>query len=307
MSNKVKNTLLAAAGAAAAFVGGQAASADTITVKAGDTVNKLAAAYNVSAQDIVKANNLSDANLIITGQTLQITAAQAVASGLSADGQSYTVQSGDTLSKIAQATGVSVAQLQAVNGLTNENLVVVGQELSLAAAAAPQVATQTAAPAQPAAAPQTAAPVQTQQAAPAAAPKAVAQPAAPQTAAPAQTQQVAASSTVQTLLNSMNAKRASLGLAPVTLNVSLSAQAQSRANNAAANGGIPTNHFSTNGEVVANGFSAGAVIDAWYNETNMITNGTPGHRMWVANARATEVGFGVVGGIIVGVSNVGQY
>lgn len=306
MSNKVKNTLLAAAGAAAAFVGGQAASADTITVKEGDTVNKLAAAYNVSAQDIVKTNNLADANLIITGQTLQITAAEAVATGLSADGQSYTVQSGDTLSKIAQATGVSVAQLQAVNGLTDQNLVVVGQELSLAAAAAPQVETQTVAAPQEAAAP---APVQTQQTAPqeAATPVQTQQAVAPQAAAPAQTQQVAASSTVQTLLNSMNAKRASLGLAPVTLNASLSAQAQSRANNAAANGGIPTNHFSTNGEVVANGFAPSAVIDAWYNETNMITNGTPGHRMWVANARATEVGFGVVGGIIVGVSNVGQY
>ena len=142
-----------------------------------------------------------------------------------------------------------------------------------------------------------------------------------QATAPAATEQVtqvstntapqaapAASSDAQALVNSLNAKRASLGLAPVTLNASLSARAQERGENAAANGGIPTNHFSTNGEVVANGFSSGSVIDAWFNETNMSTpNGQPGHRMWVANARASSVGFGIVGGIIVGESDAGQF
>ncbi|QEA33689.1 LysM peptidoglycan-binding domain-containing protein [Leuconostoc carnosum] len=116
-----------------------------------------------------------------------------------------------------------------------------------------------------------------------------------------------ASSAAQTMLNSLNAKRASLGLGAVTLDAGLSARAQSRAVNAVANGGLPTNHFATNGEVVAIGWGAGNVIDAWYNETNMITNGTPGHRMWVANARATSVGFGIVGGTIVAESNAGQY
>ena len=139
------------------------------------------------------------------------------------------------------------------------------------------------------------------------------------TAAPAQpaarvtnvsTQQAAApvaSSAVQTILNSLNVKRAALGLAPVRLDAGLSARAQARAYNAVNNGGLPSNHFSTNGEVVAIGWSAGTVIDAWYNETNMMTNGTPGHQMWVANARASAVGFGIVGNTIVGVSDAGQY
>ena len=124
------------------------------------------------------------------------------------------------------------------------------------------------------------------------------------------TQQAAspvASSAVQTILNSLNAKRAALGLAPVRLDAGLSARAQARAYNAVNNGGLPSNHFSTNGEVVAIGWSAGTVIDAWYNETNMMTNGTPGHQMWVANARASAVGFGIVGNTIVGVSDAGQY
>ncbi|MEX0380107.1 LysM peptidoglycan-binding domain-containing protein [Leuconostoc sp. MS02] len=116
-----------------------------------------------------------------------------------------------------------------------------------------------------------------------------------------------ATTTAQTLVNSLNAKRAALGLSPVSLDSGLSARAQARAQNAVANGGLPTNHFNTNGEVVAIGWSVGEVVEAWYNETNMVTNGTPGHRMWVANARASSVGFGIVGGTIVAESNVGQY
>ncbi|WP_224155114.1 CAP domain-containing protein, partial [Leuconostoc gelidum] len=132
-------------------------------------------------------------------------------------------------------------------------------------------------------------------------------PVAPTPAPVAPTPTPVADSAAQTLVNSLNAKRASLGLAPVTLDAGLSARAQSRAQNAVANGGLPTNHFYTNGEVVASQWGIGEVIDAWYNETNMITTGKPGHRMWVANARATSVGFGIVGDTIVAESNVGQY
>ena len=133
-------------------------------------------------------------------------------------------------------------------------------------------------------------------------------PAAPAPAAPQVTQvSTAGNSAAATMLNSLNALRASLGLRPVTLDAGLSAQAQKRAVNAVANSGLPTGHFQTNGEVVAIGFGFNQVISAWYNETGMMTNGTPGHRMWVTNPRATSVGFGVVGGTIVAVSNVGQY
>lgn len=116
-----------------------------------------------------------------------------------------------------------------------------------------------------------------------------------------------ASPEVQILLNSLNAKRQSLGLNPVSLDANLSARAEARAENAVANGGLPTNHLHTNGEVVGIGWNPRDMINAWYNETNMITNGTPGHRMWVANPRATKVGFGIVGSTIVGISDVGQY
>ena len=327
--------------------------------------------------------------------------------------QTYTVQAGDSLSKVAEHTGVNVATLKALNGLSATDLIVTGQTLALKAVPAATAPTVTAAeqaqdltyiaaadankdsfmsldeyntfkanggdvnqtaakPVETVTVPENvayiaaadtnkdgfmsaaeyqayqanggaaAAAAQPQQAAPAAAsvPENVTYIAAADTnkdgfmsaaeyqaykanggatATPAQpaarvtnvsTQQAAspvASSAVQTILNSLNAKRAALGLAPVRLDAGLSARAQARAQNAVDNGGLPVNHFGTNGEVVAIGWSAGTVINAWYNETNMTTNGTPGHKMWVANARASAVGFGIVGNTIVGVSDAGQY
>ncbi|MFR4248434.1 MAG: LysM peptidoglycan-binding domain-containing protein [Leuconostoc lactis] len=338
------STMLKSAVAAGAFAvaGVATANADTITVQAGDTLSKLARANGTTVDALVKANGISNPNLIFVGQQLQTegtanatapaqpaaTQPAASAPAASANG-TYTVKAGDTLNRIAAANGTSVAALAAANGIQNINLIAVGQVLKLSADATAPAATpapaQQAAPAQPAASGSvpddvkyiaaadtnrdgfmTAAEYLAYQAnggttAPAA-------PAAPAPAAPQVTQvSTAGNSAAATMLNSLNALRASLGLRPVTLDAGLSAQAQSRAYNAVANGGLPTNHFRTNGEVVAIGFGFNQVISAWYNETGMMTNGTPGHRMWVTNPRATSVGFGVVGGTIVAVSNVGQY
>ena len=454
MVNKLKKTMLATAAGVAALVGGHAAaSADTVEVKAGDTLSGIAQANNTTTDELAKVNNISDHNLIIAGQTL--TVADTKPAAISADGTTYTVQAGDSLSKVAEHTGVNVATLKVLNGLSSADLIVTGQTLALKAAPVATAPTVTAAeqaqdltyiaaadankdgfmsldeyntfkanggdvnqtaakPAETVTVPENVAYIaaadtnkdgfmsaaeyqayqanggaaaaaqsqqaavsvpenvayiaaadtnkdgfmsaaeyqaykanggaaaQPQQAAPAAAsvPENVTYIAAADTnkdgfmsaaeyqaykanggatAAPAQpaarvtnvsTQQAAApvaSSAVQTILNSLNAKRAALGLAPVRLDAGLSARAQARAQNAFDRGGLPVNHFSTNGEVVAIGWSAGTVINAWYNETNMMTNGTPGHQMWVANARASAVGFGIVGNTIVGVSDAGQY
>ena len=411
MVNKLKKTMLATAAGVAALVGGHAAaSADTVEVKAGDTLSGIAQANNTTTDELAKTNNISDQNLIIAGQTL--TVADTKPAAISADGTTYTVQAGDSLSKVAEHTGVNVATLKALNGLSATDLIVTGQTLALKAAPAATAPTVTAAeqaqdltyiaaadankdgfmsldeyntfkanggdviqtaakPAETVTVPENvayiaaadtnkdgfmsaaeyqayqanggaaAAAAQPQQAAPAAAsvPENVtyiaaadtnkdgfmsaaeyqaykanggatatpAQPAARVTNVSTQAAAPVASSAVQTILNSLNAKRAALGLAPVRLDAGLSARAQARAYNAVNNGGLPSNHFSTNGEVVAIGWSAGTVIDAWYNETNMMTNGTPGHQMWVANARASAVGFGIVGNTIVGVSDAGQY
>lgn len=332
------STMLKSAVAAGAFAvaGVATANADTITVQAGDTLSKLARANGTTVDALAKANGISNPNLIFVGQQLQTegtanaaapaqpaaTQPAASAPASSANG-TYTVKAGDTLNRIAAANGTSVAALAAANGIQNINLIAVGQVLKLSADTTAPAATP--APAQPAASGSvpddvkyiaaadtnrdgfmTAAEYLAYQAN-----GGTTAPAAPAAAAPAAPQvtqvSTAGNSAAATMLNSLNAFRASLGLRPVTLDAGLSAQAQSRAYNAVANGGLPTNHFRTNGEVVAIGFGFNQVISAWYNETGMMTNGTPGHRMWVTNPRATSVGFGVVGGTIVAVSNVGQY
>ena len=53
----------------------------------------------------------------------------------------YTVRQGDTLWKISRQTGVSVPDLVRINGLRDPNRIYPGQELRLAAAAAPAAAT----------------------------------------------------------------------------------------------------------------------------------------------------------------------
>ncbi len=338
------STIIKSAVAAGAFAaaGVATASANSVTVKSGDTLNQIARANGTTVDALVKANGINNPNLIFVGQQLQTegtaSAAQAkpAQAPATATNGAYTVKAGDTLYRIAAANGTSVATLVAANNIQNLNFISVGQVLNLsgnavaAAPAAKQVAAQPAVtPAQPATpaakqvtqpevAPATVAPTQT--VAPAQQTTTVTTQAAETTTATTQVTPVAQTTTpavqpaqtatpatpnsaIQTLLNTLNAKRSALGLGPVSLDAGLSA----RAANAVANGGLPVNHFRTNGEVVAIGMGYGEVVNAWYNETNMITNGTPGHRMWVANPRATSVGFGIVGDTIVAESDAGQY
>ncbi|KRO29090.1 extracellular protein, gamma-d-glutamate-meso-diaminopimelate muropeptidase [Lactiplantibacillus fabifermentans DSM 21115] len=73
MKVNIKSVMLGTAALAGLMVTSQAvANADTMTIKSGDTVWEYAQKYNVSISDIVKANKLSDANLIIAGQKIDI-------------------------------------------------------------------------------------------------------------------------------------------------------------------------------------------------------------------------------------------
>ncbi|WP_022791421.1 CHAP domain-containing protein [Weissella halotolerans] len=73
MKNTTKSTLLAAAGAVAVFGGTTvAASADSVTVKAGDTLSSIASANNTTVDAIVAANKLDNADLIFVGDQLEL-------------------------------------------------------------------------------------------------------------------------------------------------------------------------------------------------------------------------------------------
>lgn len=106
------------------------------------------------------------------------------------------------------------------------------------------------------------------------------------------------STSADATINAWNAKRAQLGLKPVSLNASLSAKAQARAQQMASNSNWFSLHEGSNTpEVVANGFGAGAaVIDAWYNETGMVNGG---HTEFIINPNLSSAGVGYYNGWIV--------
>ena len=70
----MKKTAVIASAAAltGVFASTAVANADTVTVKSGDTVSKLAKDYNTTVDAIVNTNKLSNANLIFVGQKLEI-------------------------------------------------------------------------------------------------------------------------------------------------------------------------------------------------------------------------------------------
>lgn len=143
MNASVKNTLLVTAGAAATLAGSAVvASADSITVKAGDTLYALAAAHNTTVADLVSANGLSNANMIFVGQQLQLpgsnngannnnnTVANPAATG------TYTVKAGDSLWGIANNHGMNLSELLSLNGLQMNSVIHPGDTLKLSGDAA---------------------------------------------------------------------------------------------------------------------------------------------------------------------------
>jgi LysM repeat protein len=131
------------------FSGGAGADQATYVVRGGDTLFRIAQQYGSTVQSIAAANGIANPNRIYVGQTLIIpgagvttdAAASAAAAALTttsseaAAGTVYTVQSGDTLSRIASRYGISVAELAAANGITNPNLIYTGQQLQVGGSA----------------------------------------------------------------------------------------------------------------------------------------------------------------------------
>lgn len=106
-------------------------------VRSGDSLNAIAARFGVSAAALARANGISNPNKIYVGQRLTIPGRAATqpatppASGTTTSGGVYIVQAGDTLGKIALRFGTTVQALMSANGLTNPNLVWVGQRLKI--------------------------------------------------------------------------------------------------------------------------------------------------------------------------------
>src|SRR5205807_453844 len=94
--------------------------ASTYVVRPGDTLSAIALRHGVSVHALVAANGISNANLIRIGQLLQIPDSSAGLPGYTSgasDVDSYTVQHGDGLFRIAHAFGVDPTALARANGI----------------------------------------------------------------------------------------------------------------------------------------------------------------------------------------------
>ena len=108
----------------------------TYTVKAGDTLYRIAHNHGISLRTLLSVNGLSETSTIRPGQQLVVSgSAQATTSysstqTVSSGAKTHTVKAGEGLWRIARTYGLSLEQLKALNGLTS-NVIRVGQVLKV--------------------------------------------------------------------------------------------------------------------------------------------------------------------------------
>jgi LysM repeat protein len=115
------------------------------TVKEGESVYVIAKRFGVRRADLIKANNLSDPNMLAVGQRLIIPLEQQAAATATpkapattvrarsnralSDSSMYTIQNGDTVAKIAAELGVAQEELMELNSLDRSSALQAGKKL----------------------------------------------------------------------------------------------------------------------------------------------------------------------------------
>jgi LysM repeat protein len=112
----------------------EAAAPTRYTVVEGDTVSGIAARYGLSTAGVLAMNGLSWRSLIFPGQVL-VLAETATAPAPPVTVQPaivhYTIRSGDTISGIASAHGLSTDAVLSANGLSRSSIIYPGQTIAL--------------------------------------------------------------------------------------------------------------------------------------------------------------------------------
>lgn len=123
----------------------------TYAVVKGDSLWKIAKAQGTTTEELMRANNLTKTSTLRIGQKLTLPAKAETGSALAAaaaapatepSGANYTVKSGDSLWKIANQNGVTVASLKQANSLSSDKLKI-GQKLAIPAKSATAAASAT--------------------------------------------------------------------------------------------------------------------------------------------------------------------
>lgn len=110
-------------------------------VQAGENLFRISLRYGVDVFELARYNSLPNMNLIVVGQSITIpgcgTTGQVPSqpgipsTGTGVCGPLYTVQQGDTLFKISLRCGVPVMSIAAANGISNINLILINQQLTI--------------------------------------------------------------------------------------------------------------------------------------------------------------------------------
>ena len=100
---------------------------ETYTVKAGDSLWKIANQFGLTVAELKNLNGLNSDNLSV-GQVLKVSNSNGSSNNNS--NNTYTVKAGDSLWNIANKYGVTVNELKSLNNLTNDSLSI-GQVLKI--------------------------------------------------------------------------------------------------------------------------------------------------------------------------------
>ncbi len=107
-------------------------------VQEGDNLGKIAWQFGITLQELLDANDLEDHNDYHVGQVLVIPSSGCSSDTTTCGSQTYTVQEGDNLGKIAWQFGITLQELLDANDLQDHNDYHVGQVLVIPSADCPQ-------------------------------------------------------------------------------------------------------------------------------------------------------------------------
>ncbi|MER2030897.1 MAG: LysM peptidoglycan-binding domain-containing protein, partial [Solibacillus sp.] len=102
----------------------------TYTVKSGDNLGSIAMKFGMTLAEIQSLNNIADPNKIQIGQVLKVYS-NTSGGGTSPKTTTYTVKSGDNLGSIAIKFGMTLAEIQSLNNISDPNKIQIGQVLKV--------------------------------------------------------------------------------------------------------------------------------------------------------------------------------
>jgi LysM repeat protein/GH25 family lysozyme M1 (1,4-beta-N-acetylmuramidase) len=99
----------------------------TYTVKAGDSLSRIASKYGMTVSNLAVINRIKNKNFIRVGQVLKLTGT--VTQTSASKSAYYTVRPGDTVSVIAKRYGTTSAQIKSWNKLNAKYVIYPGQKI----------------------------------------------------------------------------------------------------------------------------------------------------------------------------------